>query len=73
MDGGLNTGVDKTLEDFDGDTQQRDGLTALWVPWGLIWLKDCNNWCSSPDLGDLEVAQAGREEFTQPGLHLRAM
>ena len=28
--GGLDTGIEKTLEDLEGDTQQRDGSIALW-------------------------------------------
>ena len=43
VDGGLDTGIDKMLEDLEGDTQQRDGSITLWIPWGLIWLKDCDN------------------------------
>ena len=43
VDGGLDTGVYKTLKDLEGDTQQRDGLITLLIPWGLIWLKDCDN------------------------------
>ena len=43
VDGGPDTGVDKMLEDFERDTQQRDGSIALWISWGLIWLKDCDN------------------------------
>ena len=43
VDGGLDTGVDKKLEDLEGDTQQRDGSITLWILWGLIWLKDCKN------------------------------
>ena len=43
VDGGLDTGIDKTLEEFEGDTQQRDGSIALWILQGLIWLKDYDN------------------------------
>ena len=43
VNGGLDTGIDKTLEDLEEDTQQRDGSIILWIPWGLIWLKDCDN------------------------------
>ena len=32
--------IDKTLEDLEGDTQQRDGSMALWIPWGPIYLKE---------------------------------
>ena len=43
VDGGLDMGVDKMLEDLEGDTQPRNGSIAIWIPWGLIWLKDCDN------------------------------
>ena len=57
VDSGLDTGIDKALEDLEGDTQQIDGSR-------LVSLKDFDNYSSFPDLGGLEVAQAGREEFT---------
>ena len=34
---------------------------------GLVSLWDCYNYCFPPDLGDLEVAHAGREEIVEPG------
>ena len=30
-------GLDKMLEDLEGDTQQRDGLIALLIPWGDLF------------------------------------
>ena len=36
-------GIDKMLEDLDWDTQQKDESITLWIPWRLIWLKDCDN------------------------------
>ena len=41
VDGGLDTGTYKTLEDLEGDTQQRDRSIDPWITWELIWLKDC--------------------------------
>ena len=38
----VNTSVDESLEDFKGDTQQRYGTIALWVPQWLCWLRDRN-------------------------------
>ena len=32
VDGGFNTGIDKTLENLERDAQQRDGSIALWTP-----------------------------------------
>ena len=43
VDGGLNMGVGKTLEDLEGDTQPRGGSIIFWISWGLIWLKDCDS------------------------------
>ena len=43
VDGGLDMGVDKMFKDLEGDTQQIDESIALWIPWGLIWLKDYDN------------------------------
>ena len=34
VDGGLDMGVDETLEDLEEDIQQRDGSIALWIPGG---------------------------------------
>ena len=31
VNGGLNTGVNKMLEDLEGYIQQRDELIALWI------------------------------------------
>ena len=36
VDSRLDTGVNKTLEDLEGDTQQRDWSIALCIPWGLV-------------------------------------
>ena len=54
VDGGLNAGVYKTLKDFEGDTQKRYGSITLWIPWGLIWLKNCDK-CSFQMLGILRL------------------
>ena len=35
----LNMGIVKTLKDLEGDTQQRNGSIALWIPWGLLGLR----------------------------------
>ena len=55
VDGELVTSIDKSLEDLKGDTHQRDGSITLWIPWGIIWLKDCDNLCSSQILGILRL------------------
>ena len=57
VDNRFNTSVDQSFEDLVGDTEQGDGTIALW-----LW--DCNYKCSSPDFGNFELAQAGREEAT---------
>ena len=36
VDGRVDAGVGKVLENLEGDTQQRDGSMALWIPWGLV-------------------------------------
>ena len=38
----VDTIVDESLEDFEGDTQQRYGTIALWDPQWLLWLRDRN-------------------------------
>jgi len=38
----FDTGVDESLKDFKGDTQQRYRTIALWVPQWLLWLRDRN-------------------------------
>ena len=55
VDGELVTSIDKSLEDLKGDTHQRDGSITLWIPWGIIWLKDCDNLCSSQISGILRL------------------
>jgi len=32
--------VDESFEDFKGNTQQRYGMLALWVPQWLFWLRE---------------------------------
>ena len=32
VDDWINMSIDESLEDFKGDTQQRSGTVALWVP-----------------------------------------
>jgi len=62
----FDTSVDESLEDFKGDTEQRYRTIALWVPRWLLWLKDRNYYCSSPDLWNFELAHAGIEEVAEP-------
>jgi len=38
----FDTGVDESLEDFKGETQQRYRTIALRVPQWLLWLRDRN-------------------------------
>ena len=57
-------GIDQSFKDLVGDTEQRDGAIALWVLHKFLWLWDRNYKCSSPDFGNFELAQAGREEAT---------
>ena len=68
VDNRFNTSVDQSFEDLVGDTKQRDRVVALWVLFGFgyrfLWLWDRNYKCSSPDFGNFELAQAGREEAT---------
>ena len=64
VDNRFNTSVDQSFEDLVGDTEQGDGTIALWVLYRFLWLWDCNYKCSSPDFGNFELAQAGREEAT---------
>jgi len=42
VDDWVNTGVDESLEDFQGDTQQGYGTITLFVPQWLFWLRDRN-------------------------------
>ena len=42
VDDWFDTSVDESLEDFEGDTQQRYRTVALWVPQWLLWLRDRN-------------------------------
>ena len=60
-----------SLEDFKEDTQQRYRTIALWVPQWLLWLRDRNYKCSSPDLWNFELARAGIEEVAEPRLESR--
>ena len=50
----LDTGVDKPLKDLVQGTEQRYWSIIFWVPNDLHRLWDCNNKCSSPDLGNFE-------------------
>ena len=59
----FDAGVDKALGDFEGDTKEIYRAITLRVPWWLMRLGDRDYLGSSPDFGDFEVAQAGREEF----------
>ena len=54
----LNTGMDKTFEDFVGDAEQRDGAVALGIPRGLVWFGDRHYVRFPPDFWDFELAQA---------------
>jgi len=42
VDDCFDTSVDESLEDFKGDTQERYGTVALWVPQWLLWLGNRN-------------------------------
>jgi len=67
----FDTSVDESLEDFKGDTQQKYRTIALWVPQWLLWLRDRNYSCSSPDLWNFELAHAGIEEVAEPRFESR--
>ena len=64
IDNWLYAIIDKPLEDLVGNTEQRYWSIIFWVPNGLHWLWDCNYKCSSLDLGNFELAQAGRKDVT---------
>jgi len=66
VDDCFDTSVDESLEDFKWDTQQRYRTIALWVPQWLLWLRDRNYWCSSPDPWNFELSHAGIEEVAEP-------
>jgi len=40
VDDWVDTSVDESLKDFEGDTQQGYGTITLWVPQLLFWLRD---------------------------------
>jgi len=42
VDDCFDMNIDESFVDFKGDTQQRYGMIALWVPQWLLWLRDCN-------------------------------
>ena len=65
----LNTSVCEPLEDLVGDAKQGDGTIAFRVLYKLLGFRNNHYQCSSPDFWNFEVAQAGRKEATQPGLH----
>jgi len=65
VDHWIDMSVDESLEDFKGDTQQRCGMVALWVPQCIFWLRDCNCQRSSPDLWNFELAYAGSGEVAK--------
>jgi len=71
VDDWVDTSVDKSLEDFKGNTQQRYGTIALWVPQWLFWFSHCNYQCSSPNLWNFELAHAGIEEVAKPRFESR--
>ena len=58
VDGGLDAGVDETLEDLERDAKKRYRSITLGVPWWLVRLKDRNYLGSSPDFRNFAVAQA---------------
>jgi len=60
----FDTNVDESLEDNKGDTQQRYGTIALWVPLWLFRLR-------SPDLCNFELGHAGSEEVAKPRFESR--
>ena len=61
---GFDAGVDKSLEDLVGNTEQRDRAITLWVLYRFRRLRDRDYKRSSPDLRDCEMAHAGRKEAT---------
>jgi len=65
VDDWFDTSVDDSLDDFKGYTQQRYRTIALWVSQRIFWLRDRNYKCSSPDLWNFELAQAGSEEVAE--------
>jgi len=42
IDDWVDKSVGESFEDFKGDTQQRYGTIALWVPQWFFWLRDRN-------------------------------
>ena len=64
VDNWFHMGMDKSLEDFVGDTKQRYWAIALRVLLKLLRLWDRDYQRSSPDFGNFESAQAGRKEAT---------
>ena len=67
----FDTSIDESLEDFKGDTQQRYRTIALRVHQWLLWLRDRNYYCSSPDLWNFELVHAGIEEAAKPRFESR--
>ena len=59
----LDAGVDKLLEDFVGDVEQRYRSITFWVPHRINRLQDGDYKRSSPDLKNFDSEQAGRKEF----------
>jgi len=54
VDDWFDTSLDESLEDFEGDTQQRYRAVVLWVPQWIFPLRDRNYSCSSPGLWNFE-------------------
>ena len=65
IDNWLDESVDKPFKDFEGDTEQRYWSITFWVPHGLYWFWDHDYKCSSSDLENFELAQAGRKSHNQ--------
>jgi len=65
--------VVESLEDLEGDPQQRHRAIALWVPQRLFRFRDriAGLGCSSPSPGDFKLVHAGSEEIAKPGFESR--
>ena len=61
----FDTSVYVSLKDFKGDRKQRFRMIALWVHQWLLWFRDRNYQCSSPDLRNFHLAHAGIEEVAE--------
>ena len=64
MDNWFYAGIDKPLEDFVGDIEQRYWSITFWVLHGLHWLWDRAYNRSSPDFENFKSEKARRKEVT---------